>query len=382
MVDTDIILDKGRITVVGTPAASVTGKAVPGADLALTTDPAEDPDIKLNPSVASATFGGGGSRLSDGKVTIRDEAGNGRVELAAAPGGERSEFVVRDDGGNRRVELATPSPDSDRTTGELVISDDRENPRVQVSSQRDARRDPSQTGVWINGQDGIVQLGEPQTTGTDPPHIELEGNSGIVSLSSDPQSRNDFSIRLDPQSGHILAGGGGADPPSGGVELRDSEGDEGLRAEVGAEDDGVHARLRVATRGLAGVDLYTVEPDEQGDPSAGVATFYDSAGYNAVEVRGDQGALRLGYSVPASSDGSTVDPTEAPTAIATGAGTSGTLFLDDGNPGIVGDGTVFSIKATEGRLEISATGTSDPVFVVDPADQSIRTASGWTFETQ
>ncbi|MFC7133200.1 MULTISPECIES: hypothetical protein [Salinibaculum] len=380
MVDTDILLEQDRITVVGPPRGQSAG-----ADVAVTTDPDDDPNITLNPDVADATFGGGSGQVPEGKLRVDDETGTSRVEITA-PGqtrrerGERSEFVVRDDDGNRRVELTSASRESDRGESELVVSDSRENPRVQVSARRGEKRDPGENGVWINGQDGIVQLGQAQGDGTARPWIELRGNTGILDLNSDPQFRDDFAIRLDPRSADITAGGNSSDPSPGGIKLLDREGDETVLVAAESEGAGAKSRLRLSERGLGGVDLHTLA-SETNDPSAGVATFYNGDNYDAVEVRGDQAALRLGYSVPG---GQSEVPTESvgntSTTFAPGSGASGKILLDDGNAGVLAGGTVFRVEATEGTLEISSTGSRSPFFVIDPDDKSIKTPGDWTFD--
>lgn len=150
----DILLKEDRITVIGSGEDEKAG-------LDVTTGENEDPDIRLNPDWANISAGGGGGDSSEGDLFLIDKNDRPRVHISAEGGNiggvDRSDWG----GGNPMVWI-------NGETGVIElgdVGDDNRRPPVNISAEDGGF-------IWLAGDNGT----------TDPPNISLNGRNSSMNL--------------------------------------------------------------------------------------------------------------------------------------------------------------------------------------------------------
>lgn len=129
-------------------------------------------------------------------------------------------------------------------------------------------------------------------------------------------------------------------------------------------------------------DSVTIEGAPSGkEPAGGNVTVHDHTENATIEMRGEQGALHLGYSYFESGEmeeytvnGQSVTRYDPPEL----GGRQGRLVLDDGDP----TGLIALVKAEEGRFEIRGAGANKPMLELDPGAKEVRIPADWSFEAK
>lgn len=266
----------------------------------------------------------------------------------------------------------------------------REQGDLEVTVGKDA--DPS---VTLNADRANVTLGggAGRATEGDIKLLDTDGRERIkISADSDNGNvtGNENTVSIDGGSGRITLAGtsGGTDEPT--IALSGSEGTVKLfePGEEGVFDTGERVRLvaesteaNVQSQLLfhrgdeeGGVKLYTEEPLSESAQPSGALELYDQGGNKGIEMKADQASVTLGYSYVKNES---VDDSEYGFARTFIGGVSGKLFLDDGNPQLVGGSRVFQVWATEGKLEISTTDGGDTVFRINPGKEEVEIPGDW-----
>lgn len=224
--------------------------------------------------------------------------------------------------------------------GDVKLRDGDGNMRVQINAGGGPRNAPNEDRVWIDGDSGLIDIGEGEENG--------------ITLETDLEHSWDARIALGESRLNVSrAGGGAASPGAVAIGALRSDGDAG---------------------------------------AAGVASFTNHGrAESSVEIRGDEAALALGYSVveetfdtgdqegfgPGVANIPTEPEYELVDEVVDGEG--GKIIFDDG------EGWKPQLIAEDGKIKFigesgfdTEAGESDETFlVIDPENKEIRTP--WTF---
>lgn len=308
----DIFLEEDRISVVGGDGPEEVD-GVERGDLEITTDKSGTPDVRLNADWANLTLGGGDGQGSEGDVKLLDRDGNNRVTVTA-------------EGNN---------------------------------SPTDEMR------AWIDGERGRLELGQNDEYDIHIPQIWLDGPNGEVGIADDPRSPRDSTILLSADERSVTVGAGVSDAPPASLSLLSE--DATVEATTAVDDERYQSELRMHNGDEAGGIRLRTTSWEYPDVPAGIVEVFDEEGSAGVLLDGDAAGIKLGYAYTAEFDAS---EEYGGGGVASG-GKSGRLLLDDGDAGLglLSDSeessTVFEIRASEGRLEVSSLDANNPRFTLD-----------------
>lgn len=181
MTKSDILLKDDRITVVGSGDN-------PKPGLEVSTDESADSDIQLNPEWANIAAGGGGGKSSEGDLFLIDKASKPRIHLSAQSGNRGGSEEAPWGGGNPNVwidgEKGAIDLVGEESGGDFVLRQfGRRLPRVQITAKNGTNRkvDPESNRVWIDGQNGILQMGA-ESTKWEQQDIKLDSQKANLKL--------------------------------------------------------------------------------------------------------------------------------------------------------------------------------------------------------
>jgi hypothetical protein len=322
MAKSDVFLRENRVEVVGGDGREQENGREQG-DLEVTVDKRKEPSVTLNADRANVTLGGGAGNAPEGDVKLLDGGGTNRVQISA---------------------------ESD------VQSRDKSNAGDQT--------------VWINGGGGTIQLAPRGSEwGTIEPSAVLDGSQGTLELANPGGSAPD--VTLDAGTGDVDVGG--PDGEAGEIVVRDLNDDEAIS--VSATSDEVERGPEISTENVALYEYTGITTLRENDSQVGGIGAFQDGNATSVEIQGNTGSIRLGYSYTDTTDTGGPVGTDVPV----GRGKGGSIFLDDGNPGrFLDNSQVFEIRASEGTLQVATDGGT--LFELDPSAGELKIPDGWTLE--
>jgi len=268
------------------------------------------------------------------------------------------------------------------------------------STLEDVNSPDEETRAWLDGGAGRLELGQNDEYDIHIPQIWLDGPNGEVGISDDPVTPRDSTILLSADERSVTVGGDISDAPASLSLLSD---DATVEATTAVDDERYQSELRMGNDNESGGIRLRTTSWETPDVPAGIVEVFDEGGDTGVLLDGEAAGIKLGYAYKTESD--------LPDEYDTGAGfvargKSGRLLLDDGDVGLglFADSdetsTVFEIRASEGRLEVSSLDADNPrftldangrlevaddagdaVFTVDPDREVVEIPNGWHIES-
>jgi hypothetical protein len=245
-----------------------------------------------------------------------------------------------------RANLTLGGGDASGSEGDVKLFDREGNNRVTLTAEGDNNSPTDGKRAWIDGGRGRLELGENVAQDDHTPLIWLDGPDGELGIADEGTPWNKPVISLNAA----------LDDDRYQSEFRMDDGDE-----------------------YGGIRLRTTAWEVPGYPAGEIAVF-DSDANKGIELHGESATLRLGYSYMEGGEVRDAGP-EAGGDIwipPRGVGRSGQIILDDGDASLIGQSTMFGIRASEGRLEVTDMADTNPQLTLDPTGESATLRLGYS----